>query len=106
MADSVHVMYCGKMVEEAPLRELFHTPMHPYTCGLMDSVPSLSAAHTRYYQIPDHVPSPMHKPEGCYFHPRCDRCTEECKTKMPALREMPDGRKVRCFHPAENGKGE
>lgn len=106
MADSVHVMYCGKMVEEAPLREMFHSPMHPYTRGLMDSVPSLSATRTRYYQIPDHVPSPMHKPEGCYFHTRCSRCTEECRQRMPALEQRSESRRVRCFHPIESGKEE
>ena len=104
MADTVHVMYCGKMVEEAPLREIFHSPAHPYTQGLMDSVPSLSATRKRYYQIPDHVPSPMHKPEGCYFHPRCDRCTEVCRSCMPAFEPLGDTRRVRCFHPLDMQK--
>lgn len=106
MADSVHVMYSGRMVEEAPLRDLFHAPRHPYTKGLMDSVPSLSASRKRYFQIPDHVPSPMRKPEGCTFHPRCSRCTEECKQRMPVLAPDGEDRKVRCFHPMEKEKEE
>ena len=101
MADSVHVMYCGKMVEEAKLEPLFQHPRHPYTQGLMDSVPSLSEKRTRFYQIPDHVPSPMNKPDGCFFHPRCAKCTEECRKAMPPLISMPDGSAIRCFHPAE-----
>lgn len=100
MADTVHVMYCGKMVEEAPLRTLFKEPKHPYTRGLMASVPSLKSIRSRYYQIPDHVPNPMHKPQGCYFNPRCEQCTEECRKAMPALKTLPDGSTVRCYHPA------
>ena len=101
MADSVHVMYCGKMAEEADTGTLLRQPLHPYTRGLMASVPSLGEKHTRFYQIPDHVPSPMHKPEGCFFHPRCAVCTEECRKKMPPLVTLPDGRTVRCFHPSD-----
>ena len=99
MADTVHVMYCGKMVEEAPLTLLFQQPQHPYTQGLMASVPSLTDQRTRFYQIPDHVPSPMNKPSGCFFHPRCDRCTAECRSQMPPLTSLGDGRAIRCFHP-------
>ncbi len=101
MADSVHVMYCGKMVEEAPLEPLFQHPQLPYTQGLMASVPSLTEKRTRFYQIPDHVPSPMNKPTGCFFHPRCEKCTEQCKREMPPLLTMPDGRAIRCFHPGD-----
>ena len=99
MADTVHVMYCGKMVEEAPLTLLFQQPQHPYTQGLMASVPALTDQRTRFYQIPDHVPSPMNKPSGCFFHPRCDRCTAECRSQMPPLTSLGDGRAIRCFHP-------
>ena len=101
MADTVHVMYCGKMVEEAPLSPLFEHPQHPYTQGLMASVPSLSKKRTRFYQIPDHVPSPMNKPGGCFFHPRCGRCTEACRHSMPPLINLPEGRAIRCFHPGD-----
>ena len=99
MADMVHVMYSGKLVEEAPLRELFLTPHHPYTQGLLASVPKLDQCTTRFVQIPDQVPNPMHKPTGCYFHPRCNYCTAECKEKMPVLMEDGENRRIRCHHP-------
>ncbi len=99
MADTVHVMYSGKIVETAPLRQLFRQPRHPYTQGLLASVPKLDQCTTRFVQIPDQVPNPMHKPSGCYFHPRCSYCTEECKKCMPALAQEGENRKVRCHHP-------
>ena len=99
MADTVHVMYSGKIVEEAPLRQIFKNPHHPYTQGLLASVPKLDVCTTRFVQIPDQVPNPMHKPSGCYFHPRCSYCTEECRSCMPGLEDTEDGRKVRCHHP-------
>ena len=72
----------------------------------MASVPSLSETRKRFYQIPDHVPSPMNKPTGCFFHPRCDRCTQACKEKMPPLEHLPDGRAIRCFHPSDGEKNQ
>ena len=104
MADTVHVMYSGKIVEEAPLRQLFKEPHHPYTQGLLASVPKLDQCTTRFVQIPDQVPNPMHKPEGCYFHPRCSYCTEDCRHRMPRLTETEPGRFVRCHHPLKEGK--
>lgn len=99
MADTVHVMYSGKIVETAPLRQLFRQPRHPYTQGLLASVPRLDQCTTRFVQIPDQVPNPMHKPGGCYFHPRCSYCTEECRKSMPVLAQEGENRKVRCHHP-------
>ena len=104
MADTVHVMYSGKIVEEAPLRKLFKAPCHPYTQGLLASVPKLDACTTRFVQIPDQVPNPMHKPAGCYFHPRCSYCTKECQESMPRLIELEAGRKIRCHHPQKEGQ--
>jgi len=104
MADTVHVMYSGKIVEEAPLRNLFKAPWHPYTQGLLASVPKLDECAARFVQIPDQVPNPMHKPSGCYFHPRCSYCTEQCRESMPPLTELEDGRKVRCHYPLKEGK--
>ena len=103
MADTVHVMYSGKIVEEAPLRQLFLTPNHPYTQGLLASVPKLDQCTTRFVQIPDQVPNPMHKPTGCYFHPRCNYCTAECQERMPMLTENGENRKIRCHHPLKEG---
>ncbi len=101
MADTICVMYCGKIVEKSPAYELFKHPHHPYTKGLLGAIPKLSDERHVFIQIPDSVPNPMHKPEGCYFHPRCDRATEECKKRMPALRDIGGGRCVRCHHPLE-----
>jgi len=102
MADTVYVMYSGRIVEKAPLRELFHRPFHPYTEGLMASVPKLNEEARRFVRIPDAVPNPMHKPPGCTFHPRCRYCTQMCREAMPPLREIAEGRLVRCWNPVGN----
>ena len=99
MADRVYVMYCGKIVEHASLRELFTHPKHPYTQGLLSSVPHLSDESNRFVQIPDNVPSPLKKPAGCYFHTRCTYCTQECTECMPRLTTAENGRQLRCHHP-------
>ena len=99
MADRIYVMYSGKIVEEASAYVLFKDPKHPYTEGLLGAIPKLSDDHHEFIQIPDAVPSPMHKPEGCYFHPRCRYATEECRLQMPALASCGEGRAVRCHHP-------
>jgi len=104
MADRIYVMYCGKIVEESPAYPLFKDPKHPYTEGLLGAIPKLSDKNHEFIQIPDNVPHPMHKPEGCYFHPRCRYATEECKCQMPPLVDIGDGRKVRCFHPLSKGE--
>lgn len=106
MADRVYVMYSGKIVENGPTREVFTTPVHPYTRGLLQSVPRLSERRRRFVQIPDTVPHPLHKPTGCYFHPRCDRVIDQCRVQMPALREVDDapGRWSRCWNPGPGGE--
>lgn len=98
-ADTVYVMYSGKIVEKAKVKDLFMNPHHPYTVGLMGSIPKLSDTSRHFVQIPDSVPHPMHKPTGCYFHPRCKYATEACKNTMPPLVELDNGRLIRCFHP-------
>lgn len=104
MADTICVMYCGKIVEQSPAYELFKHPYHPYTVGLLGAIPKLSDERHVFIQIPDSVPNPMNKPKGCYFHPRCAYATEECRQKMPPLREITKGRKVRCFHCMEENE--
>lgn len=99
MADTVYVMYSGKIVERAALQELFIDPLHPYTQGLLASVPRLSDDKQAFVQIPDTVPHPMHKPSGCYFHPRCFRSSDPCRQRMPRLRALGNGRQVRCWEP-------
>jgi len=99
MADTVYVMYSGKIVERAAALELFTAPRHPYTQGLLASVPKLSDDKQAFVQIPDTVPHPMHKPEGCYFHPRCSHTTDRCRQHMPRLETLEKDRQIRCWHP-------
>ena len=99
MAETVYVMYSGKIVERAAVEELFVDPLHPYAQGLLASVPRLSDDKQAFVQIPDTVPHPMHKPSGCYFHPRCSRSNDECRQRMPRLETLENGRQVRCWHP-------
>ena len=98
MADKIYVMYCGKIVECARTRELFKNPLHPYTHGLLGSVARINDDRKRFVQIPSSLPSPMHKPSGCYFHPRCVHATERCKQEMPPLGQLEGGRCVRCWN--------
>jgi len=99
MADTVYVMYSGKIVERAAVLELFTDPRHPYTEGLLASVPKLSDDKQAFVQIPDTVPHPMHKPDGCYFHPRCSHAGFRCDQQMPRLETLQNGRQIRCWHP-------
>lgn len=96
-ADRVVVMYCGQVVEEAEVRTLFDHPMHPYTLGLLKSIPRLEGDDSkRLYMIKGMVPNPLEMPPGCHFSDRCDSCMDICRTKVPELVDV-DGHKVRCF---------
>ena len=96
-ADRVVVMYCGQVVEEAEVRTLFDHPMHPYTLGLLKSIPRLEDDDSkRLYMIKGMVPNPLEMPPGCHFSDRCDSCIDICRTKVPELVDV-DGHKVRCF---------
>jgi len=97
MADDVIVMYSGKVVESAPVKELFDNPKHPYTKGLLASIPSLDQDKERLHSIEGVVPSPFELPKGCYFEPRCEFATEKCKTKMPDITDISSDHQVRCF---------
>ena len=98
MADEIYVMYCGKIVERAKTRELFKNPLHPYTNGLLGSIARIDDDSKRFVQIPSSLPSPMHKPEGCYFHPRCAYATERCRQEMPPPEQLEGGRCIRCWN--------
>lgn len=104
-ADRVVVMYCGQVVESADVNSLFEKPMHPYTLGLLNSIPKLEdETSKRLYMIKGMVPNPLHMPAGCPFSNRCDRCMEICKQKKPDLCKVGD-HMVRCFL-YENGEAE
>ncbi|MBU3092452.1 ABC transporter ATP-binding protein [Clostridium sp. CF011] len=97
MAEYVVVMYAGKVIEEAPVIELFKNPMHPYTEGLMKSKPSLDKDVDRLYSIPGQVPNPINMPEECYFCARCPKAMDICRKKQPPTYEIRQGHKVACF---------
>lgn len=83
VADNVNVMYAGKVVETAPVEELFSNPKHPYTVGLMNSMPSLAEEGKRLNTIEGSVPNPLYLPKGCYFADRCPYVTDRCKEGQP-----------------------
>ena len=105
-ADKVVVMYCGRVVEQATVEQLFTKPLHPYTQGLLDSIPKMDEDKERLYMIKGIVPDPIHLPKGCSFADRCDKCMEKCKEHMPKLARTEDGRKVRCFLISDEVEGE
>lgn len=97
LADTVCVMYAGKIVESGSVREVLEHPRHPYTFGLIASAPSRNAHGQPLRQIPGMTPSLLDLPGGCAFRTRCERATDVC-TRMPELK-LVDGRSLRCFHP-------
>jgi peptide/nickel transport system ATP-binding protein len=97
IADDVVVMYAGKVVEQAPVGELFERAQHPYTWGLLGSLPRLHAEGERLYQIPGSPPSLLRPPSGCAFHPRCEYAFERCPTDVPALFEYGEDHRHRCL---------
>ena len=101
VAQRVVVMYAGKVVEEASCEQLFANPRHPYTKGLIRSIPRLDLAavrKTRLQTIAGSVPKLIDPPAGCRFAPRCGFATDECRLAPPALRELEPGHKVACIH--------
>jgi oligopeptide/dipeptide ABC transporter ATP-binding protein len=98
MADDVVVMYLGRIVEGAPVREIFHDPRHPYTKGLMNSIPSLTTTRKeRLIPIKGVVPDLFEMPHGCGFEPRCPSAMEICKKQSPLLREITPAHIVACW---------
>jgi peptide/nickel transport system ATP-binding protein len=105
IADRVVVMYAGRKVEEAPVRELFAHPQHPYTVGLLAAIPQPTNGdgdgRRRLQEIPGIVPSLPEPPSQCTFAPRCPRADERSRSEEPALREVRPDHLVACFHPGE-----
>lgn len=95
-ADRVIVMYCGRIVEEASVQDIFESPKHPYTIGLLQSIPKLNDDRDRLYMIKGMVPNPLAMPKGCAFSDRCEKCMDRCKEQMPALTKIGQNQ-VRCF---------
>ena len=101
-AENVLVMYGGQAVEYSDVKSIYKQPLHPYTVGLLKSIPKLHDQQKRLYNIKGSIPSPKEFPEGCRFSPRCEECMEICRTKKPELVSLPDGRRVRCWKYALN----
>lgn len=95
-ADRVVVMYCGKVVESGTVGEIFRRPLHPYTEGLLLSIPRIDEKSEKLFMIPGTVPNPLKMPEGCAFSSRCSKCMDICHKSQPGIVKL-DGREVRCF---------
>ncbi len=109
MADDVAVMYSGEVVEMAPVDVIFSNGeySHPYTEGLMLSIPRLdTAVQTKLEVIPGTVPHPLDLPSGCFFAPRCKYATDRCRSEHPTLEEVGANHTIRCFYPDKKARHE
>ena len=97
LADRVLVMYAGRIVESGPVTAVLRTPLHPYTRGLLDSLPAMAKPGAKLNQIPGSTPSLLSLPPGCPFAPRCPRATDICRTDPPVVTQP--GRLALCHHP-------
>jgi peptide/nickel transport system ATP-binding protein len=97
VADDVAVMYAGRIVEHGPVEQIFHDPQHPYTIGLMGSLPSLGQRQARLASIPGAVPPPAQWPAGCRFSTRCPFADARCRAEVPPLLDLGGGHAVACF---------
>ncbi len=97
MADRVVVMYAGQVVEYGEVHEIFKHPRHPYTYGLLSSIPRLDVEQQKLKSIPGTVPDPLNFPPGCRFHPRCEFAQERCRKETPQMVEVSPGHYSRCF---------
>jgi peptide/nickel transport system ATP-binding protein len=97
LCQRVIVMYAGKIVEEAEVRDIFKNPKHPYTVGLLQSVPDVREKKERLYSIPGNVPKPGSIQKGCRFSARCDKVHDRCYIEDPKLYQLENGQSVRCF---------
>lgn len=105
MADRVVVMYAGKVVEEGSVYEVFDQPLHPYTMGLLRSIPTTDGDRTkRLVSIPGSIPNLTSMPTGCRFNPRCEFATEKCIQEEPVFKEIDQNRKIACWHYEEVAK--
>ena len=96
-ADTLAVMYASKIVEHGDANTILAAPLHPYTQGLLYAMPRPGQALSHLPTIPGEVPSGLHFPSGCKFHPRCPKATEQCQAKEPPLKEFSPGRLCACW---------
>ena len=105
VADRVAVMYAGQVVEYCDVRTAFRGTLHPYTAGLLASLPRLGVSQERLRVIPGTVPNPVRFPSGCRFHPRCPIANARCRAELPPLAARGDGHHVRCWRADEIAAG-
>jgi len=96
IADRIYVMYAGVIVEQGDTSHIFHNPRHPYTQGLLASLPSRAKRGRALHSIPGTVPDPAHKPSGCPFHPRCNLAIDTCRIQFPGMCDYGEGHLSRC----------
>ena len=104
LCDTVIVMYTGHIVEQAPVKELFESPKHPYTKGLLNAIPKITRERNPLETIEGMVPNPTERIEGCSFSPRCPYATDQCRKAEPPMAELSDGRLVRCWQYAKENE--
>ncbi|MFD3919151.1 ABC transporter ATP-binding protein [Streptomyces sp. NPDC058595] len=97
VADKIAVMYAGRIVESAPVHDIYKAPAHPYTRGLLDSIPRLDQKGRELYAIKGLPPNLLRIPAGCAFNPRCPRARDICRTDVPPLFEVDENRHSACF---------
>ncbi|MCR1899328.1 ABC transporter ATP-binding protein [Irregularibacter muris] len=103
MCDRVIVMYAGRVVEKADVYSLYDNPQHPYTVGLLQSLPALNDMRSRLHTIRGTVPPPKDFPEGCRFAPRCEKAKDRCYHENPNLVQIGEGHLVSCFSAESQG---
>lgn len=96
VSDRVLIMYLGRIVESSPTAELFARPNHPYTVALLASAPRLEVKKIDFYAVKGEIPSPLHPPSGCHFHPRCPHAMPRCSVEQPLLKEIAPGHFSAC----------
>jgi peptide/nickel transport system ATP-binding protein/oligopeptide transport system ATP-binding protein len=96
IADHVYVMYAGTVIEQGHTKQIFSEPSHPYTRGLLASLPVRSKRGKRLHSIPGTVPDPARKPQGCPFHPRCSSAIDSCRMTFPEMYNLGNGHLTRC----------
>ncbi|MFC1567380.1 ABC transporter ATP-binding protein, partial [Thermodesulfobacteriota bacterium] len=96
IADRVYVMYAGIITEQGITNQIFNNARHPYTQGLLASLPNRLKRGKRLYSIPGSVPNPAYKPKGCPFHPRCPHAVAVCREEFPQMCDYGDGHLARC----------
>ena len=96
IADRIYVMYAGIIAEQGRVSDIFTNPVHPYTTGLLNSLPSRDKRGSTLSSIPGTVPDPAYKPDGCPFHPRCGHAVDSCRVEFPEMCDYGEGHLSRC----------